>query len=194
MLTGVSGKKVSLLETERLTLREIAPEDGDCIVLWRSDRNVYRYFQAPHRLSKEEHMAWYENEYVTDDHRFQWVGARKDTGEKIGVFGVKRDRTKGREAEISYLLAGESRGCGFGSEAVKRIMEWCMENGMTSFKAMVHEENLDSIGFIERMGFCKSGQTGCFILYRRQILARGGYWTDRIAGRVSGIDSCQAAA
>ena len=174
MLTGIRKKIVPLLETERLALQEITPEDADRIVLWRSDRSVYRYFQAPHRLSKEEHMAWYENEYVTDDDRFQWIGARKDTGEKIGVFGVKRDRANGQEAEISYLLDRQSRCCGFAGEAIKKIMEWCMENGMTSFKAMIHEENRDSIGFVERMGFCKDRQEGCFILYRRQILARGG--------------------
>ena len=167
-------KSVPALEAERLILRGITWEDADCIVFWRSDRNTYRYFQVPHKLSKKEHMAWYENEYVTDDDRFQWVGIRKDTGEKIGVFGVKRDRIKRQEAEISYLLDKQSRRLGFAGEAVQRIMEWCMDNGMTSLKAMVHEENRDSIGFIERMGFCRNGHTGCFILYGRQILVRGG--------------------
>lgn len=182
------------LKTKRLILQGITSEDADRIVRWRSDRSVYRYFQAPHKLSKEEHMAWYENKYVTDDDRFQWVGIRKDTGEKIGVFGVKRDRIIRQEAEISYLLDKQSRRFGFAGEAVQRIMEWCMDHGMTSLKAMVHEENEDSIRFIERMGFCKNGQSGCFILYRKQNLARGGYGTYRIAGRIFGMDPCQAAA
>lgn len=68
-----------------------------------------------------------------------------------------------------------------------------MDNGMTSLKAMVYEENGDSIRFIERMEFCKNGQAGCFILYRREILL-GGYGTYRIAGRIFGMDPCQAAA
>lgn len=52
---------------------------------------------------------------------------------------------------------------------VRRIMEWCIENGMTSLKAMVHEENRDSIGFIERMGFRRDGRMGRFILYGRKF-------------------------
>ena len=45
------------LKTKRLILQGITSEDADRIVRWRSDRSVYRYFQAPHKLSKEEHMA-----------------------------------------------------------------------------------------------------------------------------------------
>lgn len=190
---GEHEKTVPTLETERLLLRGITLEDTKCIVFWRSDGDVYRYFQAPHRLSAEEHTAWYAKEYVTDDARLQWIGFRKDTGEKIGVFGVKRENNRWQEAEISYLLSKQSKGCGFGSEAVRRIMEWCEENGITRLKATVHEENRDSIRFIGRMGFSRNGQAGRFIIYEKRFLSQGGYWTCRIGIDISGTDIRRAA-
>lgn len=167
---GELKKKVPRLETERLTLQGIELNDTKHIVLWRSDRDVYQYFQSPHRLSEKEHIAWYEKKYGTDDTWLQWMAYRKDTGGKIGVFGVKREKDRCQEAEISYLLSRQSRHCGFAGEAVKRIMEWCSDNDIVTLKAMVHEENEDSIDFIERMGFCGNGQRGRFIIYEKRLL------------------------
>ena len=166
---GQNEKMVPTLETERLVLRGITGKDADCIVLWRSDKSVYQYFRSPHRISREEHVSWYEKIYMTDDTRLQWMGFRKDTDEKIGVFGIKREKDKRQEAEISYLLARQSRHCGFGSEAVGSLVRWCKENGIMRIKAVIHEENRDSMRFIESMGFCREGRTECFILYEKRI-------------------------
>lgn len=188
-------KIVPVLETERLTFRGMTLEDTETIVAWRSDRSVYQYFLSPHKLSEEEHTMWYEREYLVDTARMEWICSRKDNGEDIGVFGIKRDKGRREEAEISYLLSEKSRGFGFGAEAVTGITQWCEENGIMRLKAMVHEKNCRSIRFIERMGFCENGKQGQFILYEKEILSvRGGYWVNTVTTHISGICLYQAAA
>ncbi len=83
----------------------------------------------------------------------------KESGERVGVFGVVFD---GEEAELNYILAPEYRGKGYASEALLCLMQAldCMEETsedshmrVQRFVAEIHKENLSSICLIERLGF-----------------------------------------
>lgn len=99
-----------------------------------------------------------------------WVAARKDTGENIGVFGLKR---QGPEcaAEVSYLLSPEFQGKGYAREAVEGMIKFASEEWRCiAVSAQIHEENRESAAFAKRLGFECSGRRGKFELYRKIIL------------------------
>lgn len=77
------------LFTERLTLKNISPDDTADIVSWRSDPAVYRYFLTAKPLTPEEHEDWYRKSYRKNSDRIDWMAFDKD-GHRVGVFGVKK--------------------------------------------------------------------------------------------------------
>lgn len=160
-------KTVPVLKTARLTMRGIAEEDTNAIVVMRSNPDVYRFFVLPHQITEEEHLNWYRNSYLFNKNRIDWI-AFDTTNNLIGVFGVKRENENSIEAEISYILAPEQYGKGFAAEAINRLMQFCKEEwNCTSVIAEIHNDNMDSIRFAERLGFVEEKPK--FIIFRKEI-------------------------
>ena len=160
-------KTVPVLKTARLTMRGIAEEDTNAIVVMRSNPDVYRFFVSPHQITEEEHLNWYRNSYLFNKNRIDWI-AFDTTNNLIGVFGVKRENENSIEAEISYILAPEQYGKGFAAEAINRLMQFCKEEwNCTSVIAEIHNDNMDSIRFAERLGFVEEKPN--FIIFRKEI-------------------------
>ncbi len=162
-------KKVPALQTAHLILRGIVEEDTQAIVVLRSDPNVYKFFVSPHQITEEEHLKWYKNYYLLNEDRIDW--AALDTNNNlIGVFGVKRETTDSKEAEVSYILDPAQYGKGYASEAVSRLMQFCKEEwNCVSVTAEVHKENIRSINFAERLGFFKKDVKNVFIILKKTL-------------------------
>lgn len=162
-------KSVPVLRTERLVLRGIEPEDASFIVKLRSDPDVYPFFLNPHKLTEEEHLLWYQNRYLPDENRADWIGVDRE-GSKVGIFGARRVRSGKREAEINYILARKCYGKGYAGEAIERIMLYCAEEWQARrFVAEIHKENVQSIHFAESHGFTRGKQNGLFYLFTKDI-------------------------
>ena len=160
-------KTVPILKTARLTMRGIAEEDTNAIVVMRSNPDVYRFFVSPHQITEEEHLNWFRNSYLFNKSRIDWI-AFDTANNLVGVFGVKRENENSLEAEVSYMLAPEQYGKGFAAEAVNRLIQFCKEEwNCTSVIAEIHNDNLDSIRFAERLGFIEEKPK--FIIFRKEI-------------------------
>lgn len=156
-------KNVAELESERLILRGITEDDAPEIVEWRSDPEAYKFFRSPHRITMDEHLSWYRNNYLSNNNRFDWICVDKSSGRKIGVFGAVRD---GKTAEVNYLLAPYAQHKGYASEAVKRIIEYVRsELHIKRVVAEIHRDNAPSIALAERTGFTLESESGDFLLY-----------------------------
>ena len=149
-------------QTERLILREIEAGDAKEIVAFRGDPDVFRFFKNPHRITEEEHLNWFENSYLSDDERVDFICIRKDTDEKIGVFGFVRT---GDSAEVNYLLSKEAQHKGYASEALKGLMKYVSSCGIRKFTAEIHKENGPSLMLAERLGFKPFSEKVNFVTY-----------------------------
>ena len=151
------------LYSERLILRDMTEDDAAFIVQIRSNPEVYRFFTSPHKISEEEHLNWYHYRYIYDNNRFDWI-AFLPSGERVGVFGVKRESENATEAEISYILLPEKYGKGYASEAIKRLIIFCQcQWKCDSIVAEIHKDNFPSVRFIERLGFKKFKEHDNFV-------------------------------
>ena len=159
---------VPILKTKRLILRNISEKDTENIVLWRSDPEVYKFFVSPHIITKEEHLNWYKNKYLTDENRYDWM-ALDVNGQSIGVFGIRRD-TDSDIAEISYILAPDKRGMGYAKEAVQELIVFLKNIWKCKYAtANIHENNKDSIRFAVSLGMKLYKNNGMFCEYRMVI-------------------------
>ena len=163
-------RKVIGLSSGRLFLREITESDTDEIVLMRGDKSVYKYFTNPHKLTKEEHLSWYKNSYIKNDNRLDCVAIVRDESilhdKIIGIFGIKREESDSKKAELSYLLKKEARGKGYAKEALEMLIEYAEKNWeCKEFTAVINKDNIPSIGFIEKLGFIKQKTDNDFYYY-----------------------------
>lgn len=163
-------KIVPELETERLVLCDIEEKDTSRIVRWRSNPEVYRYFLLQHPLTKEEHLNWFYNSYINDCNRYDWMARKKEDGQAVGVFGVKRESEQARNAEVSYILSPEHQGMGYASEAVEKVIQFAKECWKCQkVTAEIHIENKRSIGLVERLGFSFLSSSREFCVFERTI-------------------------
>ena len=156
-------KDLDKFQTERLILRGINESDATEIVEWRSDPEVYKYFKSPHKITIQEHFSWFNNSYLFNEDRMDWMCIEKGTGKKIGVFGVAID---GDIVELNYLLAPDAQHKGYANEAVKAIILHAKEKWPEKkMIAEIHKDNDASSRLIEKQGFQYSSADGNFVIY-----------------------------
>jgi RimJ/RimL family protein N-acetyltransferase len=167
-----------ILETPRLILRELVPEDADAMERILSDPETMRYYPAPfHRAGVEGWIDRNRRRYAVDGHGL-WAVVLKSTGEVIGNCGLIKQEVDGAsELEVGYHLRRDYWGKGYATEAaqacrdygfahypVARIISlirpdnWpsrkvAERNGMTLWKEVVWRERPHCVYAVERAPF-----------------------------------------
>ena len=151
---------VPVLETERLLLRAILPDDLAPHAAAVADPAVVRYIGGT-PLSREEawrklsaaHAMWSLLGYG------YWAVARKQDGAYLGITGFadfKRSMTPSIEGlpEMGWVFAPHAHGKGYASEAVAAGLEWADEalQGQ-EITAIIDPGNTPSIRVAEKAGF-----------------------------------------
>ena len=158
-------KDLDKFQTERLILRGINESDATEIVEWRSDPEVYKYFKSPHKITIPEHFSWFNNSYLFNENRMDWMCIEKGTGKKIGVFGVAID---GDTVELNYLLAPDAQHKGYATEAIRAIILHAKEKWpKKKMIAEIHKDNDASSRLMEKQGFQYRSANGNFEIYER---------------------------
>jgi RimJ/RimL family protein N-acetyltransferase len=91
---------------------------------------------------------------------FFWVARTEGTGNQrtlIGTGGFMRGRTEGTLL-LGYAVLPEYRGKGYGSEAVRSLTEWALEDpGVDRLVAIAAPDSTASIRVLEKNGFAPTG-------------------------------------
>jgi [ribosomal protein S5]-alanine N-acetyltransferase len=142
------------LETERLLLREITPEDfADLHSFW-SDAEVMRYF--PRTLDEEAMRAWIERNlkrYEQYGHGL-WAVILKETRQFAGDCGLVWQDVDGlEELEVGYHFNKAFWARGLATEAARGCMEYARTQlDSPRIISMIRPENLPSRRVAERNG------------------------------------------
>ena len=154
---------VETIQSENLIFRGINETDTEKIVLWRSNPEVYKFFKSPHKLTVDEHLNWYNNSYLQNNHRYDWICIERESGEKIGVFGLVNENGY---AEINYLLAPDAQHKGFAKEGITRLILYAFDTlKVNRVIAEIHKDNIPSITVIKKLGFKLVSDVENFVIY-----------------------------
>lgn len=148
-----------VLETERLTLREIAVDDADAIFAMMSDLQVMRYYGVPMR-SREEAVKRANSIRAAFQERniVYWAMIEKTSGDFIGSGGFWRIIKPDSRAHIGYELVPAWWNRGFMTEAVSAMLKFGFETiGLHSIEAGIHPDNIGSQRVLEKLGFVREG-------------------------------------
>lgn len=149
----------SILQTNRLQLREITSSEQDTDFVYRalSDPDVYRYYGI-RLLSREEaaeQMEWYRNLRKTNS-GIWWMILTEQNQVPVGACGLNDMNLNKGVAEIGCWLLPEHQGKGLMSEALYAVLEYAgSKPELKSLKANIETENAASIRLFRRLGFSK---------------------------------------
>lgn len=142
------------IETERLLLRKITPEDLPTLIELRSDPEVYRFLggiemQNPQALEKR--CAF----YIECHEKFGFgfcLMIWKETGEVIGWSGLQPLEDTG-EIEVGYGMKRDFWGRGIATEAARAWLEYGFNvAGLERIVAIAVPENAASWRVMEKLG------------------------------------------
>jgi len=164
---------MKILETQRLILRRMVPDDLDNLYRLYRDPEIRRYFPEgtlTYTETKEE-LDWFLDGHPRHPELGLWATIHKETNQFIGRCGLLPWTIDGRdEVEVAYLLAKEFWGQGLATEAARAIAQYAFEKlRVPRLICLVDRDNRASIHVATKIGmsFEKEGkdEKGPFLLY-----------------------------
>ena len=118
-----------VLETKRLLLREMDPDDYQALFLVFGDPETMRHY--PYTFDGGHVRDWIErnmNRYRKDGFGL-WAVCLQETGELIGDCGLTRQNIHGEiQPEIGYHIRRDCQRKGYAGEAAKAVRDWAFRN------------------------------------------------------------------
>lgn len=143
-----------ILGTERLLLREFAPEDADALAAILGDPITMQYYPAPLTRAEVDHWICRNRARYENDGFGLWAILLKRTGKLIGDCGCVLQEVDGREEiEIGYHLRRDLWGNGYATEAAHACMEYATTTlGTDRVISLIRPENVQSRRVAEKNG------------------------------------------
>lgn len=143
------------IETERLLLRDLEPEDLDDLAAMFADAEVMRWIGGGGVLGRDvaEGMIERQRRHYADRGWGQWATVERATGRMIGVCGLILWSSMGgsEELEVAYLLARDAWGKGFATEAATAIRDYGVAI-RPDLVSLVYPDNAASINVARKLG------------------------------------------
>lgn len=146
------------LETNRLLLRRVSPEDVNEVLELRGNPATMKYIPRQLTTSIEEAMAHINmiNDKIEKNEGINWAITIKGNPKFIGIIGHYRIQPENHRCEIGYMILPEYNGKGIVTEAIKAVLDYGFEDlKMHSIEAVIDPENIASERILLKNGFVK---------------------------------------
>ena len=138
-----------ILETKRLRLRHMIPEDLEALFALYRDPEMRRYFPEGtlSYAETEEELTWYLHGHPKHPQLGLWATILKETGSIHRALRLAAVENRWQdEVEIAYMIDKRFWRQGFGSEAALGIRDYAFDKlGLTRLICLIDEENTASI-------------------------------------------------
>ena len=162
------------LRTERLILRPMSTEDTNDMFEYARGEEVTRYLLwSPHPSAAytQDYLQYIESRYRLGDF-YDWSVLLADSGKMIGTCGFTRIDPANRLGEIGYVLNPAYHGCGYGTEAAKKVLQFGFDTlELHRIDAKFMEGNTSSLHVMEKLGMSLEGYL------RDALFVKGSYRT-----------------
>jgi RimJ/RimL family protein N-acetyltransferase len=165
-----------MLETARLLIRPILPEDNGPVYRYRSDAatNQFQSWVPASIADVDTFIAKNPVQFNQVGTWYQVVLVEKPNGEVIGDIGIHFKAPENQQCELGCTLAKAYQGKGFATEALVAVIDHLFENlHKHRIVTSIDPSNIPSLQLVERLGFRKEG-------YFRESLWLDGKWVDDV--------------
>jgi ribosomal-protein-alanine N-acetyltransferase len=168
----MTGAAFPVLETERLLLREILPEDAGALFAIHGDASLMQWFGVDPLqdiAGAEKLVALFASWRAQPNPGTRWGLQPKGEAGLCGTCGLFAWNRAWRKCTVGYELAPDAHGQGLMHEALLAVLDWGFDNmQLNRVEAQVHPENAASLRSVERLGFRREG-----------LLRELGFWRGR---------------
>ncbi len=151
---------IMTVETERLILRELTPQDAIHFFELNNDPQVLVYTGDQPFSSLSEAESFLRNYSHYSDHGFgRWAVIRKEDNEFLGWCGLKLNEEN--RVDIGFRFHQKYWGKGYATEAARKSLEIGFSQfGLEEIIGRTAKENIGSIRVLENIGmsYFKSGE------------------------------------
>ena len=149
-----------VLETRRLLLRQLTPEDFDAVFAILGDADVMYAWE--HAFTRTEAARWLGKNvgrYLRDGFSY-WAAIEKETGALIGLMGVLMEDAGGETVPgVGYLLRRDAWGRGYAAEGAAACARYALEAlGFARVTAQIRPENERSVRVAQSLGMRRCGR------------------------------------
>ena len=146
---------MNVIETERLSLREVTEADAPFVLELLNDPDFVRNVADRGVRTLEEARRYVAERFVGSYRREGfgfWLVEPKGSAEPAGICGlVKRDALPG--VDVGYAFLPPFRSKGYASESASAVMRYARETlGLPRLYAIVNPENSASVRVLEKLG------------------------------------------
>ena len=148
------------LQTARLRLRNIVPEDVDEMFFFRSDARMMAYLDRAPAASLDEAAQFIDNitNLEKEGNAITWGITLHGETSLIGTICFWNIQKAHYRAEIGYALHPGQQGKGLMQEALDAVLDYGFQTlQFHSVEANVNPANAASIKLLERSGFVQEG-------------------------------------
>jgi len=150
----------AVVETGRLSLRQMVPDDAPFILGLLNDPDFHRYIGDRGVRTVEDATAYIRNGPMAmyAQHGFGlYLVSLRESGRPVGICGVlKRDALD--HADIGFAFMPDGRGQGLATEAAEGVVAYARTTlGLDRLLAIVQPDNTRSRRLLTRMGFVETG-------------------------------------
>jgi ribosomal-protein-alanine N-acetyltransferase len=145
-----------VLETERLTLRELNLNDTKAIFGLRTNKEINEFIDRKRLNNLSESRAFIDliSKLAATNKGLFWVLESKNNQQLIGTIGLRNFEDEKNYAEIGYELDPSYHQRGFMSEAFEAILKFGFENlELKTIEAFTHQKNTASIALLKKQQF-----------------------------------------
>jgi len=142
----------TIIETDRLILRELATEDAREIYNLNQDPEVVKYVKSSPFESIDDARVFLEGyDRYKKEGMGRWACIIKETNEFIGWCGLIMEESG--DVDLGFRLYRKNWGNGYATEAAKACLKYGFEElGLKRIVASALAENKASINVIEKLG------------------------------------------
>jgi ribosomal-protein-alanine N-acetyltransferase len=166
---------MKILETERLILRRLLPEDLDDLFALYRDPEIRRYFPEGTLTYEEtqEELEWFLNGHPEHPELGLWATIHKETHQFIGRCGLLPWTIDGQyDVEVAYLLSKAYWRQGLGTEVARAILNYGFEQlRLSRLICLIDPDNQASIKVAQNIGMTlekmSQDESGSFLVYAR---------------------------
>ena len=148
------------IETERLIIRPVVPDDAEAIFRWASDPEVTKYLIYSPHPNVQSTRAWLESLDHANEDSYDLGFESKETGELIGMGGIVYHKEEDVWM-IGYNLRRDWWGNGIVPEAMRGIIDYVRERRpIRVLQGQFAVENNKSRRVMEKLGmqYYKDGE------------------------------------
>jgi len=167
------------IETERLFLREISPEDVNALLRHFGNAEVVKFIGMQPIKTIDQANEWlrWMGGFFAAKEGLRWGIIRKEDNLFVGSAGLHRWNREAHFAQIGCDIAYPFWGNAYGQEAMRHIIEFGWEHmKLNRIEADVVQGNHRSDHVLQKLGFRQEG------VLRQRILKGGKYYDIHVHG------------